>query len=68
MGTWNGKGINGIVKRKEVVDVFRKRRFELLASTETKIKENGQILWLCGVDGVNSGVQKNKWAMKGVAQ
>ena len=38
------------------------------ASTETKIKENGQILWLRGVDGVNSGVQKNEWAMKGVAQ
>ena len=39
--TWNVRGKDGIVKREEVVDVFRKGKFELLALTETKLKGNG---------------------------
>ena len=39
--TWNVRGINGIAKRKEVMDIFKEGRFELLALTETKLKGNG---------------------------
>ena len=35
LGTWNVRGINGIEKSEEAVDVFRKGTFELLALTET---------------------------------
>ena len=38
LGTWNE-----IVKREEVVDVFRKGKFELLSLTETKLKRNGKV-------------------------
>ena len=37
LGTWNVKGINETVKGEEVVGVFRKGKFELLALTETKL-------------------------------
>ena len=40
LGTWDVRGINGTAKREEVVDVFREGKFELLALTETKLKEN----------------------------
>ena len=43
LGTWNVRGINGTVKRKEVVDIFRERKLELLALTETKFKGNGEV-------------------------
>ena len=36
LGTWNVRGINGEEKRREVMDVFRKGRFDLLALTETR--------------------------------
>ena len=46
LGTWNVRGINGIAKREEVVDVFREGKFELLALTEMKLKGNrGIIVW-----------------------
>ena len=32
-------------KKKEVVDVFRKTKFELLALTEAKLKGNGEVSW-----------------------
>src|SRR5678815_2945242 len=48
MGTWNVRGINVEEKRREVMDVFRKGKFDLLAVTETKMKGNGENEW-CGV-------------------
>ena len=55
MGTWNVRGINGIVRREEVVDVFRKGKFALLVLTVTKLKGNGEVSW-CGVNGIIAGV------------
>ena len=37
----NVRGISGTVKRGEVVEAFKKGKFELLALTETKLRENG---------------------------
>ena len=48
------------------MDVFRKGKFELLTLTETKLKENGEILW-CGVNGIIDGVQEMEIAREGVA-
>ena len=56
IGTWNVREINGTVKREEVVNVFRKGKFELLALMETKLKGNGT--W-CGVNYQCSGDGKN---------
>ena len=40
-GTWNVKGVNWIPReRGEVVDVYRKGRFGMLASAEKKLKGN----------------------------
>ena len=60
LGTWNVRRINGIAKREEVVDVFRKGKFELLALTETKLKEND-------VNGIIAGVQEIERARESVA-
>ena len=38
LGTWNVKGINDTAKWEEVVDIFKKGRFKLLALMETKLK------------------------------
>ena len=43
------------LQREEVVDVFRKGKYEPLTLTETKLKINGDISW-CGVNGI-VGVQ-----------
>ena len=40
-----------------MVDVFRKRKLELLSLTETKLKGNGEVLWY-GVNGIIAGVQE----------
>ena len=45
LGTWNVRGINDTTKREEVVDIFKKLRFELLALTETKLKGEGESSW-----------------------
>ena len=34
-----------------MVDVFRKKKLELLALTETTLKGNGEVTW-CGVNGI----------------
>ena len=47
-------------KREEVVDVFRKGNFELLALTLTKSK------W-CGVNGIIVGIQEKERAREGMA-
>src|SRR5678815_3714088 len=44
----NVRGINVEEMRREVMDVFRKGKFDLLAVTETKMKGNGENEW-CGV-------------------
>ena len=44
-------GVNGIAKRKEVVDAFRKGKFELIGLTETKLEGNGEVSWY-RVDGI----------------
>ena len=57
---------NGTAKREEVVDVFRKGKFELLALIEAKLKGNGEVSW-CGVSGIIAGVQEMERAREGVA-
>ena len=37
------KGKKGTAKRKEVVDVFREGKLGLLALTDTKLKEKGEV-------------------------
>ena len=49
------RGINGTAKKEEVVDVFRKGKFELLARTETKLKGNGEVSWY-GLNVIIAGV------------
>ena len=53
------------MKREEVVDVFRKGKFELIALAETKLKGNGEVSW-CGVNGIIAGVPEMEKARKGV--
>ena len=48
-----------------MVNVFRKWRFELLASPETKVKGNGEISW-CGVIAICTCVQEKEIAREGV--
>ena len=48
------------------MDVFRKGKFEFLASTETKLKVNGEVS-LCGVNAIIAGVQKMERDREGVA-
>ena len=43
MGTCIVRGINGTVKREEMVDVFRKRKFEFLSLMEAKLKGNEEV-------------------------
>ena len=66
MGTWNVRGINVEEKRREVMDVFRKGKFDLLAVTETKMKGKGEIKW-CDVKCVRAGVEENERGREGVA-
>jgi exonuclease III len=66
LGTWNVGGINGVEKREEVMNVFRKGKFDLLALTETKMKGKGEDVW-CGVKCVYAGVNENVRAREGVA-
>ena len=63
---WNVRGINGTAKREELVDLFRKGKFEMLGLTETKLKGNGEVSW-CGVNGIIAGVQEMERARERVA-
>ena len=49
-----------------MVDVFRGRKFELLALAETKLKRNGDASWY-GVNGIIAGIQEMERAREGVA-
>ena len=53
-------------KREEVVDIFKKGTFNLLALMETKFKGEGEVLWV-EVNGIISAVQEMKRAREGVA-
>ena len=50
----------------EVRDVFKKGEFELLALSEAKLKESGEVSW-CGVKGIIAGVQERERDREGVA-
>ena len=58
--------MNDTTKREEVVDVFRERKFELLALMETKLEGNREISW-CEVDFITAGIQEMERAREGVA-
>ena len=47
MGTLNARRINGAAKREEVVDVFRKRKFELVVFDGDEIEREwvGIMVW-----------------------
>ena len=49
----------------DVVDVFRKGKFELLALTGTKLKGNREVSW-CEVNFI-AGIQEMERAREGVA-
>ena len=66
LGMWNVRGKNGIAMRKEVVDVFKEGKFELLILTETKFKGNGEVSW-CEVNGIVEGIQEIERATEGAA-
>ena len=57
LGTWNIRGINGIAKREEVVDVFREKKFVMLALTKTELKGKREVSW-CGVNAIIAGAQE----------
>ena len=40
-----------------MLSVFREKKCELFALTETKLKGNGEVSW-CGVDGIITSVQE----------
>ena len=65
LGTQNVRGINGTAKREDVMDIFRKGKFELLALTETKSKGNGEVSWY-GINDIIASVQMER-AREGVA-
>ena len=52
------RGVNDTTKREEMVDIFKKGKFESLALTETKLKlkGKGEVSW-CGVNVIFAGVQ-----------
>lgn len=66
MGVWNVRGIGDGAKREEVVNVFKRGKFELLALNETKLKGKEEFCW-DGVRGVRSGVNDNVRGKEGVA-
>ena len=51
--------INDTTEREEVVDIFKKGKFELLALTETKLKGKGEVSW-SGVNVIFAGVQMER--------
>ena len=54
------------MKREEGVDIFNKRKFELLALTETKLKGKGEVTW-SGVNVIFASVQEMERARESVA-
>ena len=48
-----------------MVDVFRKRNLEMLASMESRLKGKGKVSW-CRVNGIIAGVQEMERAREGM--
>ena len=59
-------GINDTMKREEVVDIFKKGKFNLLISTEMKLKGEGKVSWV-EVNGIISGVEEVERTREGEA-
>ena len=60
------RGINNTTKRGEVVDIFKKGKFELLVLTETKLKGKGEVSRF-GVNVIFASVHEMERAREGVA-
>ena len=58
---WNVKGISGIVKKEEAVDVFGKGKFELFVLTKRIRRFHGE------VNGIIAGTQETERAWEDVA-
>ena len=58
--------INDTTKREEVVDIFKKVKFELFALTETKLKGKEEVS-LSGANVIFAGVQEMERAREGMA-
>ena len=56
------RGINDTVKREEVVDIFKKGKFELLVLMEMKLKGKGEVS-CSGFNDIISGVQEMERAV-----
>ena len=54
------------LQREEVVDIFRKGKFELLVLTETNFKGNEQVSWY-GMNDIIADVQRIERAREAVA-
>ena len=54
------------MKRKEVVDIFKKGKFELPALTEMKLKEKREVSW-SGVNVSSAGIQEMERAREEMA-
>ena len=59
------RGIKDTIEREEVVDIFKKGKFDLQALTEKKLKREGEVSWV-EVNGIISGVQEMERAREGV--
>ena len=66
LGTWNVIGLNYTTKREEVMEIFKKGKFELLALTETKMTGKGEVS-CSAVNVIFAGVQKMERAREGMA-
>ena len=58
--------MNEVVKREELVDVFRKGKFEWLAFIKTMLEGNREVSW-CEVNVINLGVQEAERSKERVA-
>ena len=47
------RSINWVEEREDVIDLFRRAKFEFLTFTEMKMKRNWEVS-LCGVNGISS--------------
>ena len=65
LGTWNIRDINDTTKRDDLVDIFKKGKFKLLALTETRLKGKGEVSW-GGVNVIFTGGREMERAREGL--
>ena len=58
-GVLRVKGINGTAKREEVVEIFKERKFKLLALMDTRLKGKEDVSWY-GVNGIIASIQMER--------